>query len=115
MANWTAPTVILSSHAGHKGFAGEATSPALLQKLVDALAAQGRLAVAGGVLSGYLGMAEQAAIVATAVEGVKAGNGAALYCLDPAFGDDHQDPAEAAVAATARMCQRSTSSRPPSI
>ena len=36
---WAVPTVLLSSHAGHKGFAGEATSAALLGKLLDALKA----------------------------------------------------------------------------
>jgi pyridoxine kinase len=85
---WGLPTILLSSHAGHAGFAGEATAPALLQKLLDALSAQGRLAVADGVLSGYLGSAEQAAIVAEAVTRTKAANKAALYCMDPVFGDD---------------------------
>lgn len=85
---WGAPTIILSSHAGHKGFAGEATTPALLQKLLDALSTQGRLAVADGVLSGYLGSPEQAAIVAEAVNRTKTANKAALYCMDPVFGDD---------------------------
>lgn len=85
---WGVPTIILSSHAGHQGFAGEATSPALLEKLVDALDAQGRLAQCDGVQSGYLGSAEQAAIVAAAVSRTKTVNKAALYCLDPVFGDD---------------------------
>jgi pyridoxine kinase len=85
---WGVPTIILSSHAGHKGFAGEATSPGLLRTLVDALSAQGRLATADGVLSGYLGSADQAAIVADAVTRTKAASKTALYCLDPVFGDD---------------------------
>ena len=85
---WSVPTIILSSHAGHAGFAGEATSPALLHKLLDALSTQGRLALADGVQSGYLGSAEQAAIVAEAVVRTKAANKTALYCMDPVFGDD---------------------------
>jgi pyridoxine kinase len=85
---WCLPTVLLSSHAGHKGFAGEATPLALLQKLVEALAAQGRLVQCQGLISGYLGTPEQAALVAATVERAKAVNPALIYCLDPAFGDD---------------------------
>lgn len=85
---WCIPSVLLSSHAGHKGFAGEATSTALLTKLVDALEAQGRLAQTDGLLSGYLGSPEQAAIVADTVRRAKAANPRLVYCLDPAFGDD---------------------------
>jgi pyridoxine kinase len=85
---WAVPTVLLTSHAAHPGFAGEATSPALLQKLVDGLAAQGRFAECHGLVSGYLGSPEQADIVADAVRRAKAENPRLLYCLDPAFGDD---------------------------
>ncbi len=99
---WGVPTVLLSSHAGHAGFAGEATSPALLQKLLDALDVQGRLAMADGVLSGYLGSAEQAPLVAQAVRRTKAANKAALYCLDPAFGDDGRIYARPGVAEAMR-------------
>lgn len=99
---WTVPTVILSSHAGHPGFAGEATLPALLQKLLDALRAQGRLAHADGVLSGYLGAAEQAPIVAEAVRRTKLSSESALYCLDPAFGDDGRVYARPGVAEAMR-------------
>jgi len=85
---WAVPTVLLTSHAAHPGFAGEATSPALLQKLMDGLEAQGRFAECHGLVSGYLGSPEQAKIVADAVRRAKAANPKLLYCLDPAFGDD---------------------------
>jgi pyridoxine kinase len=85
---WAVPTVLLTSHAAHPGFTGEATSPALLRKLVDGLAAQGRFAECQGLVSGYLGSPEQAEIVADAVTRAKAKNPKLLYCLDPAFGDD---------------------------
>jgi pyridoxine kinase len=85
---WAVPTVLLSSHAGHPGFAGEATSATLLGKLLDALEAQGRLAEADAVLSGYLGSAEQAPLIATAVARVRDNGRTPLYCLDTAFGDD---------------------------
>jgi len=85
---WGVPTVLLTSHAAHPGFAGEATSPALLQKLFDGLAAQGRLGEAHGIVSGYLGSPEQAALVADFVRRAKAANPKLIYCLDTAFGDD---------------------------
>lgn len=85
---WAVPTVLLSSHAGHKGFAGEATTAPLLGKLLDALGTQGRLAETDAVLSGYLGSAEQAALVAGVVTRAKANGRTPLYCLDTAFGDD---------------------------
>jgi pyridoxine kinase len=40
------------------------------------------------VLSGYLGGAEQAAVVADAVRRVRRANPKALYLMDPVFGDD---------------------------
>jgi pyridoxine kinase len=85
---WAVPTVLLTSHAGHPGFAGEATSPALLEKLFAGLEAQGRFAETGAIISGYLGSPEQASLVAQAVRRAKGANPKLLYCLDPAFGDD---------------------------
>src|ERR1700761_9063066 len=85
---WWIPTVLLSSHSRHKGFAGEPVRPEVMQKLLDALEAQGRLAECQGLISGYLGSPEQAEIVADAVRRAKAANPKLLYCLDPAFGDD---------------------------
>jgi pyridoxine kinase len=99
---WCIPTVLLSSHAGHPGFAGEATTAALLQKLVDALQAQGRLAQCDGLVSGYLGSPEQAAIVAETVRRAKLANPKLLYCLDPAFGDDGRIYARPGVAEAMR-------------
>jgi len=85
---WCVPTVLLTSHAAHPGFTGEATAPALLEKLVAGLEAQGRFAQCQGLISGYLGSPEQARIVAEAVRKAKLANPKLLYCLDPAFGDD---------------------------
>jgi pyridoxine kinase len=85
---WCVPTVLLSSHAAHKGVAGEPISTALVEKLLGALEVQGHLAECDGVLSGYLGSAEQAALVAATVARAKAVRPGLLYCLDPAFGDD---------------------------
>ena len=85
---WCIPTVLLSSHAAHPGFGGEPTSITLLEKLLEALDRQGRLAQCDGVMSGYLGSPEQATFVAETVRRAKAANPKIVYCLDPAFGDD---------------------------
>ncbi len=85
---WTVPTVLLSNHPGHGQFRGEATSAAALAALIDGLDAHGWLARCNGVISGYLGAAEQARVVADAVRRVKAQNPGAIYLCDPVFGDD---------------------------
>jgi len=84
---WALPTVLLSNHAGYPHVAGESTSTDLLRRLIDGLDANGQLARCDTVLSGYLGHADHAAVVAGAVRRVKAANPNAIYCLDPVFGD----------------------------
>lgn len=85
---WAVPTVLLSNHPGHGRFAGETTRAAAIAALVDGLDAHGWLARCDGVISGYLGAADQARAVADAVRKVKAANRHALYLCDPVFGDD---------------------------
>jgi pyridoxine kinase len=82
------PAVLLSNHPGHGGAAGEAIPAAALKTLLAGLAQRGFLDGVAGVLSGYLGAAEQAAVVAEAVQEVKRRNRTALYLCDPVFGDD---------------------------
>jgi len=84
---WTIPTVLLSSHAGYARVEGEATNADLMGRLVDGLDGNGWLSRCDAVLSGYLGGADQADVVADAVRRAKAANARALYCLDPVFGD----------------------------
>jgi pyridoxine kinase len=84
---WAVPTVLLSSHAGYRTVTGDTMSADLLGRLVGGLHANGWLAGCDAVLSGYLGHADHAGVVADAVRRVKAGNPRALYCLDPVFGD----------------------------
>lgn len=85
---WAMPTVLLSNHPGHGRFHGETTSAAALAALIDGLDAHGWLRRCDGVISGYLGAADQARVVADAVRRVKAQNARALYLCDPVFGDD---------------------------
>src|SRR5271156_5640950 len=84
---WAVPTVLLSSHAGYAKVGGESLSADLLRRLVDGLDANGWLGSCDAILSGYLGHADHAGVVADAVRRVKAAKRDALYCLDPVFGD----------------------------
>ncbi|MBI3678165.1 MAG: pyridoxal kinase [Proteobacteria bacterium] len=95
---WALPSVLLSSHAGYPNVEGEAMPAALLARLVGGLEANGWLAGCDAVISGYLGSADQADVVADAVRRVKRANEKALYCLDPVFGDDGRAYAKPGVA-----------------
>jgi pyridoxine kinase len=95
---WTVPTILLSSHAGYACVKGEATSADLMRRLIDGLDGNGWLGQCDAVLSGYLGHADQADVVAEAVRRVKAANPRALYCLDPVFGDAGRTYAKPGVA-----------------
>ncbi len=95
---WALPTVLLSSHAGYATVAGESLPSGHLRRLIDGLDANGWLAECDAVLSGYLGHADHAGVVADAVRRVKAANPEALYCLDPVFGDSGRAYAKPGVA-----------------
>lgn len=82
------PTVLFSNHPGHGGFTGEVTPVERLEALLTGLDERGWLAGCAGVLSGYLGEADQAGIVAEAVARVREANPDALYLCDPVFGDE---------------------------
>lgn len=84
---WAVPSVQLSSHAGRPAVAGEPVPADLMARLIGGLEAGGWLGQCDGVLSGYLGQADQASVVADAVRAVRRANPAAIYCLDPVFGD----------------------------
>lgn len=95
---WAVPTVQLSSHAGRAVVAGEPVAADLMARLLGGLEANGWLGSCDAVLSGYLGHADQAAVVADAVRSVRRANPKALYCLDPVFGDGGRAYAKRGVA-----------------
>lgn len=101
---WALPTVLLSSHAGYPRVEGEAISAERLRRLLDGLSANGWLGQCDAILSGYLGHAEQAEVIADAVVEVKRMNANAVFCLDPVIGDDGRAYAKPGVAeAMARL------------
>lgn len=84
------PTVILSNHPGHSQVAGTQIAPAVLHKMLDALAANGWLDGVDAVLTGYLPTAEHVAFAASCVTRIKTARGVhrVTYLCDPVLGDD---------------------------
>jgi len=80
-------TVRFSNHPKHGGYAGGPAPAAEIDALVEGIAARGLLREVGGVLSGYLGSAENAGAVARAVSAARAARADVLYVLDPVMGD----------------------------
>jgi pyridoxine kinase len=82
------PTVLLSNHPGHGPPQGETIPSDKLRALLRGLAARGLFKETVAILSGYLGEAAHAAVVAEAVAMVRRENPKAIYLCDPVFGDD---------------------------
>ena len=84
---WQIDTVALSNHPGYGACTGRVVPAADLRALVDGVSARGVLAETDALLSGYLGAAEQAAVVAHAAASLRAANPRALVIADPVMGD----------------------------
>ncbi|MCC0037180.1 MAG: pyridoxal kinase PdxY [Hoeflea sp.] len=84
---WAVPTVILPWHPGHSRATRIVPSREDFSALIDDLCGTSWLGEVGGVLSGYLGDAGQAADVARLVVAVRKANPEALYMCDPVIGD----------------------------
>lgn len=84
---WPLDTVAFSNHPAHGTFRGRVVPAAEVAALVEGLAARGVFGRCDAVLSGYLGDAATAAVVADAVARARAAHGSALYCCDPVIGE----------------------------
>ena len=84
---WQIDTVALSNHPGYGACTGRVVPAADLRALVDGVTARGVLAGTDALLSGYLGAADQAAVVAHAATSLRAANPRALVIADPVMGD----------------------------
>lgn len=84
---WAVPTVVLPWHPGHSRATRIVPPGADFSALIDDLCSSPWLGEVGGVLSGYLGDAGQAADVARLVGAVRRANPDALYMCDPVIGD----------------------------
>jgi pyridoxine kinase len=84
---WPVQTVHLSNHPGYGACRGRVSAADELDALVAGLAERGALATCRGVLSGYLGRADQGPALLRAVERARAARPACAYTLDPVMGD----------------------------
>jgi pyridoxine kinase len=84
---WAVPTIILPYHLGHGPGTKIVPPPDKFAALMKDLERAPWLGEVAGVLSGFLGDAEQADAVASLVRAVKARNPRALYVCDPVMGD----------------------------
>lgn len=88
---WTVPTVTLPWHPGHTPVAGVGERIVAPDEQFDSMLSQlGNspwIGEVGGILSGYLGSAGQAASVAKLVKQVKSTNEQVIFMLDPVIGD----------------------------
>ena len=84
---WAVPTVILPWHPGHGRATRIVPEPEQFAALMKDLEQAPWLGEVAGVLSGYLGNAEQANAVASLVKAVRAKNPRAIYICDPVMGD----------------------------
>jgi len=81
-----APTILLGRNPA-KGSAGEAMSPGLFQGLVDGLEAEGLLARADLVITGYFASAAQVGVAAETLAKVRAASPGVVVVVDPILGD----------------------------
>ena len=81
------PTTLLSNRPGYKTIRGRVLDAQLVADLLLGVEERGALETTRMILSGYLGSAEIAAVVADFVQRAKARNPALTYCCDPVLGD----------------------------
>lgn len=85
---WPVNTVQLGHHPGYGQFRGYRVEPARLEAIVEAVLERAPLKRCVGLLAGYLGEAEVAAIVLKALDAIQAARADLTFLLDPVIGDD---------------------------
>ena len=81
------PTTLLSNRPGYKTIRGRVLEARLVADLLLGIEERGAVERADMILSGYLGSAEIAGVMADFVARAKARNPALLYACDPVLGD----------------------------
>lgn len=81
------PTTLLSNRPGYPTIRGRVLEAELVGDLLRGIEERGAVERAGMILSGYLGSADNAAVVADFVARAKAADPALRYCCDPVLGD----------------------------
>lgn len=81
------PTALLSNRPGYPTVRGRILDAGLVGELLKGLEERGAVEGCRVLLSGYLGSAENASVVAGFVTRAKKRNPSLLYCCDPVIGD----------------------------
>ncbi|WP_159009325.1 pyridoxal kinase PdxY [Bradyrhizobium sp. S69] len=81
------PTTLLSNRPGYPTIRGRVLEAQLVSDLLLGVEERGAVETSSMILSGYLGSAEIAAVVADFVARAKARNPKLAYCCDPVLGD----------------------------
>jgi pyridoxine kinase len=81
------PTTLLSNRPGYPTIRGRVLEAQLVADLLQGIEERGAVDAARAILSGYLGSAEIASVVADFVARAKLKNPALLYACDPVLGD----------------------------
>jgi pyridoxine kinase len=81
------PTTLLSNRPGYPSIRGRVLEAQLVADLLAGIEERGAVDAASMILSGYLGSADIAAVVADFVARAKAKNPALRYACDPVLGD----------------------------
>jgi pyridoxine kinase len=81
------PTTLLSNRPGYPTLRGRVLDAQLVADLLLGVEERGAVETSKVILSGYLGSAEIAAVVAEFVARAKARNPQLIYCCDPVLGD----------------------------
>ena len=81
------PTTLLSNRPGYPTIRGRVLDAPLVADLLLGVEERGALDTCQMILSGYLGSAEIAAVVADFVARAKARHPKLIYCCDPVLGD----------------------------
>ena len=109
------PTTLLSNRPGYPTIRGRVLEAELVADLLRGIEERGAVERASMILSGYLGSAEIAGVVADFVARAKARNPALRYTLDPVLGDRDRGlfvKAESRRWSATACCRSPTSSRP---
>ena len=85
---WPVHTAQLSNHTGHTTVEGRCFPASQIQEIISGIENLDLFPTCHAVLSGYLGDAETAEIVADVVTRVKTANPTAIFFCDPVMGDD---------------------------
>ncbi|MGL4609526.1 MAG: pyridoxal kinase PdxY [Trueperaceae bacterium] len=84
---WAIHTVQFSNHTGYGAWKGMILPPEHIAEVVEGMSERGALVSCDAVLSGYMGSAQTAEAISSAVKRVREANPKALYCCDPVMGD----------------------------